>query len=94
MEFDNYITNEKIKKNFESQFGMVNYLIEEARDMIKTGRGARVSTGSDNIAVNVVAEIMSEKGKLPKQNIIEKEVKVEMDNQVPTPEEEPELASS
>ena len=98
MEFDDYITNEKIKdKYYESQFGLVNYLIEEARSMIKSGRASRVKTGSDNVAVNIVAEIMAEKDKDNRQTIVEKELKVELDNQVPSAEEEEEeveLASS
>jgi hypothetical protein len=93
MEFDNYITNEKIKKNYESQFDLVNHLIEEARNMIKSGRGSRVRTDSDNVAVNIVAEIMAEENKSEEHNFVEKELKVEIDNQVPTAEEEVELAS-
>lgn len=64
MKFDSSLTNEKIKKNFDSQFDLVNYLIHQAQDMIASGRSSRVKTHSDNIAVNVVAEVVAGKDKL------------------------------
>ncbi|NGX57311.1 MAG: hypothetical protein K940chlam3_00201 [Chlamydiae bacterium] len=61
MEFDTSLTNEKIKKKFKSQFELVNYLINQARDMIKSGRQSRVDVDSDNVAVNIVAEFIAGK---------------------------------
>lgn len=94
MTFKKYLTNEKIKKEFDSQFDMVNYMIHQARDMIKTGRGPRVPTDSDNIAVNTIKECALGKNRFEEPEIIEKEVELEIDNQVPTPSEEANIENS
>lgn len=59
MEFDTSLTNEEIKKRFDSQFDLVNHLIHRAQDIIASGRGVSIDADSDNIAVNVVADTVS-----------------------------------
>lgn len=56
MEFESRLTNEDLKKDYESQFELVNHLIRQAQGMISSGRGPRVDTHSENIAVVVVDE--------------------------------------
>jgi len=63
MKFESTLTNEGLKKEFDSQFEMVNYLIFQAQGMISSGRGPRVQSQSDNVAVNVVAEVVEGKDK-------------------------------
>jgi len=69
MAFDVSLTNEKIKKRFDSQFEMVNYLINEAQKMIASGRAPRVDSDSDNPAVNVVAEVSAGKDQVNEEEV-------------------------
>lgn len=55
------LTNEKLLKQFKSQFELVNYAIKLAENMIKTGRDSRVRTTTQNRALQIVVEI--EEGK-------------------------------
>ncbi len=57
MEFQENLTNEKIKQRFTSQFELVGYAIKLADNMMKTGRGPRIAVESQNLAINVLAEI-------------------------------------
>jgi len=61
MDIDDYLTNEKISKRFESQFDLVNYAIKIAGDMIHAGRGPRVKTDTENTALQVLEEILQGK---------------------------------
>ena len=61
MELYSSLTNEEIKKRFDSQFDLVNYLIDEAQKMIASGRAPRVEVHTDNVAVAVVAEVIAGK---------------------------------
>lgn len=58
MEIDQNLTNETIKKRFVSQFELVGYLINQAKSMIRSGRGPTVRIVSDNPAVIVVEEVL------------------------------------
>jgi|GEM_PF-1648927 len=51
------LTNEKIKERFDNPFKMVNYAIELAGQLVRTGRGPRVKIDNQNPAVQVIAEI-------------------------------------
>jgi len=51
------LTNESVKKKFKSQFELVGYAIKLAENMIKTGRGPRVKSDSQNVAIHVLDEI-------------------------------------
>lgn len=59
--FKESLTNEKIRAKFSSQFELVGYAIKLAENMIKTGRGSRVKTDSQNRAFQILAEIASNK---------------------------------
>ena len=58
MDLKNYITNEKIKKKFVSQFDLVNYAIRLAGNMVATGREPRVKIDSQNRALQILSEIL------------------------------------
>lgn len=58
------LTNEKISKKFRNQFDLVNYAIQIANEMVISGRKPRVKSETENTALNVIAEIMSDKDKL------------------------------
>lgn len=66
------LTNETVKKKFKSQFELVGHAIKLAENMIKTGRGPRVKSDSQNVAIHVLDEI---KCGLDKFEDIPKEVK-------------------
>jgi hypothetical protein len=51
------LTNEKLKKRFPSQFDLVNYAIKLAAQMIQTGRGPRVKTDVQNVALLIMMEL-------------------------------------
>lgn len=55
------LTNEKIKKKFNSQFELVGHAIALVDNMVKSGRAPRVKSLSENPAVLVLEEI--EQGK-------------------------------
>lgn len=57
MDYQEDLTNENVKKKFKSQFELVGYAIKLAENMIKTGRGPRIKTDTQNVAINVVDEI-------------------------------------
>lgn len=54
-------TNEKLLQKFKNQFDLVNYAIRLAENMIKTGRDPRVKTDNQNRAMQILAEINSDK---------------------------------
>lgn len=51
------ITNEAIRKKFISQFELVNYAIQLAENMIRTGREPRMKIDTQNRAMQILAEI-------------------------------------
>lgn len=61
MDLKDYLTNEKVRKKFTSQFDLVNYAIRLATNMIMTGRDARVKVDSQNRAMHVMSEILNDK---------------------------------
>lgn len=61
MELKDYLTNEKIRKKFTSQFDLVNYAIKLAANMIMTGWDSRVKIDSQNRAMQVMTEILHNK---------------------------------
>lgn len=74
MEHQEDLTNEQIKKKFKSQFELVGYAIKLAENMIQTGRGPRVKSDSQNVAIHILDEI---KSGLDKFEDIPKEVKAD-----------------
>lgn len=50
-------TNEALSKKFKSNFELVNYAIQLAENMIKTGRDARVRSEVQNRAMLILEEI-------------------------------------
>lgn len=52
-----HLTNEEITKKFKSSFELVNYAIQLAENMIKTGRDARVKSDVQNRAMLILEEI-------------------------------------
>lgn len=61
MELKDYLTNEKVRKKFSSQFDLVNYAIKLAANMIMSGRDSRVKIDSQNRAMQVLSEILNDK---------------------------------
>lgn len=61
MDLKDYLTNEKVRKKFTSQFDLVNYAIKLATNMIMTGRDSRVKIDSQNRAMQVISEILNGK---------------------------------
>lgn len=51
------LTTEHLKKQFGSSFELVNYAINQAKDMIKSDRPCRVSTQIHNRAYQILLEI-------------------------------------
>lgn len=51
------LTNEILNKKFKSNFILVNYAIQLAENMIKTGREARVKSELQNRAMLILEEI-------------------------------------
>lgn len=76
MENQEDLTNETVKKKFKSQFELVGHAIKLAANMIKTGRGPRLKSESQNVAVNILDEI---KAGVDKFEDIPKEVKQEVE---------------
>ncbi|HRD56217.1 MAG TPA: hypothetical protein PLC42_07465 [Parachlamydiaceae bacterium] len=76
MENQEDLTNEGVKKKFESQFKLVGHAIKLAENMIKTGRGPRLKSESQNVAVHVLDEI---KAGVDKFEDIPKEPSVDYD---------------
>jgi len=74
MEHQEDLTNEQIKKKFKSQFELVGYAIKLAENMIQSGRGPRVKSDSQNVAIHILDEI---KSGLDKFEDIPKEVKAD-----------------
>lgn len=72
MEHQEDLTNEQIKKKFKSQFELVGYAIKLAENMVQTGRGPKVKSDSQNVAIHVIDEINAG---LDKFDDIPKEVK-------------------
>jgi hypothetical protein len=61
MELKDRLTTEKLRKQFKSQFELVNYSIKLAENMIRTGRDPRVKVDNQNRAMQVLEEIASGK---------------------------------
>lgn len=76
MENQEDLTNESVKKKFKSQFELVGHAIKLAENMIKTGRGPRLKSDSQNVAIHVLDEI---KAGVDKFDDIPKETKQEFD---------------
>lgn len=57
------LTNEKLRNRFTSQFELVNYAIKLAENMIKTGRAPRIATDVQNLAIQILEEIVAGKDK-------------------------------
>lgn len=55
--FRETLTNEKLKLRFKSQFDLVNYAIKLATEMIQSGRGPRVKTDIQNVALLILMEL-------------------------------------
>ncbi len=55
------LTNEELRKRFDSQFELVNYAIRLAENMIKTGRDTRIKTDVHSKAFQILAEIREHK---------------------------------
>jgi hypothetical protein len=55
--FTDSLTNEILSGKFGSQFEMVRYSIERAKNMIRSGRGPYVKTDSRNVASQILSEI-------------------------------------
>lgn len=51
------LTNEILAKKFKNNFELVNYAIQLAENMIKTGRDARVKSDMQNRAMLILQEI-------------------------------------
>lgn len=56
-----YLTSERLRKRFISQFDLVNYAIRIAKNWVETGRDINVSTDIQNPAFNILEEIASHK---------------------------------
>ena len=52
-----HLTNEDMTKKFKSSFELVNYAIQLAENMIKSGRDARVKSDLQNRAMLILEEI-------------------------------------
>lgn len=61
MDIIDYLTNEKISRNFNNQFDLVNYAIKLAANMIQTGREPRVKMNTENPALLILEEIIEGK---------------------------------
>lgn len=64
MEQKDNLTNEKLKKRFESQFDLVNYAIRLAENMIRSGREPRVKIDNQNRAMVIIGEISNGKDQI------------------------------
>lgn len=51
------LTNEAIAKKFRNNFDMVLYAIKGAESMIRSGRGPRIRTNTENKAMIMIEEI-------------------------------------
>lgn len=52
-----HLTNEEIRKKFKNNFDLVNYAIQLAENMVKTGRDSRVKSDIQNRAMLIIEEI-------------------------------------
>lgn len=93
MEANGYLTNEKIKKKFISQFDLVNYAIKLAGNMIMTGRDARVKIDSQNKAMQVIGEILQDRDYFD-EIIVEVEKTEERFSSAPSHEREEDSSAS
>lgn len=55
------LTNEQLRPRFTSQFDLVTYAINQATNMIHTGRPPRVKTDILNVAHQILEEIVAGK---------------------------------
>lgn len=69
---EDQLTNEKLRNKFTNQFELVSYAIKLAANMIKSGRAPRVKTETQNVSMNVLAEIAVGKDHL--EEIVEHDV--------------------
>lgn len=63
MEKKGQFTNESLARKFKSNFELVNYAIQLAENMIRSGRDARVKSDIQNRAMLVLQEINEGKDK-------------------------------
>lgn len=75
MEKKLHLTNELLAKKFKSNFELVNYAIQLAENMIRSGRDARVKSEIQNRAMLILEEIFE--GKDSFDQIIEKPEQVD-----------------
>lgn len=68
-------TNEKLSKKFKSNFELVNYAIQLADNMIKSGRDPRVKSHLQNRAMLILDEIIEGKDKFDEITHVEVEVR-------------------
>lgn len=58
MDKKDFLTTEALSKRFISPFDLVNYAIRLAENAIKTGRAMRVTSDSQNLAQELLLEIV------------------------------------
>jgi len=68
MEKKTHLTNEFLAKKYKNNFDLVLHAIHMAEEMIKSGRGPRVKTTTENKAMIVLEEIAEGKDILVAQN--------------------------
>lgn len=61
MDKKDFLTTEGLSKRFVSPFDLVNYAIRLADNAIKTGRAMRVTSDSQNLAQELLLEILNNK---------------------------------
>jgi DNA-directed RNA polymerase subunit K/omega len=79
MDYQDYLTNEELKKKFKSQFELVRYAISLAENMIQSGRESRVDSDIDNRAMQILEEIsegVDQFDDIPKAPVVKEEVAV------------------
>lgn len=74
-----HLTNEEVKKKFKSSFDLVNYAIQLAENMIRTGRETRVKSEVQNRAMLILEEIEEGKDKFDDIEITERPSVVDLD---------------
>ncbi len=75
MERRRNLTNEIVTKKFQNQFDLVNYAISVATNIIRTGREAHDSYGSENPALQALDEIATGRDKYEE---VEEEIEIEV----------------
>lgn len=80
-----HLTNEEVVKKFKSNFDLVNYAIQLADNMIRTGRDARVKSEIQNRAMLILEEIHEGKDHFDEidADIKTSSIEIDMDSRVP-----------